>query len=139
MIDQVACAVAIVLAGLSSLHVFWGVRGNVASSAFIPETDGRPLFRPRRIDCFAVAMALAVACFLVLAVRGLVPSPLPAALTRLGATGVGAAFLLRAVGEFRYVGFFKRVRGTPFARWDTALFSPLCLALGLAGLWVALG
>jgi catechol 2,3-dioxygenase-like lactoylglutathione lyase family enzyme len=46
-------------------------------------------------------------------------------------------FLLRAVGDFRLVGFFKRVRGTPFARWDTRLFSPLCVALGLASLWVA--
>lgn len=139
MIDQVACTLAIVLAGLSALHVFWGLRGSDVSSAFIPEADGEPLFRPRPMDCFAVAIALAVACFLVLAARGLVPSPLPAAWTRIGAAGVGAAFLLRAVGEFRYVGFFKRVRGTTFARWDTALFSPLCLALGLAGLWVALG
>ena len=100
---------------------------------FVEERDWRQFHAPKN-----VAMALAVACFLVLAVRGLVLSPLPAALTRIGATGVGAAFLLRAIGEFRYVGFFKRVRGTRFAFWDTCLFSPLCLGIGLASLWVAL-
>ena len=35
-------------------------------------------------------------------------------------------FLARTVGEFRLVGVFKRVRGTPFATWDTWLFTPLC-------------
>jgi hypothetical protein len=39
--------------------------------------------------------------------------------------------------EFRLVGFFKRVRGTAFARWDTAFFSPLCLALSLGCVLVA--
>jgi hypothetical protein len=37
----------------------------------------------------------------------------------------------RAIGERRYVGFFKRVRGTTFAWWDTRVFSPLCAALSL--------
>ena len=36
---------------------------------------------------------------------------------------------LRAVGDFRMVGFWKTVRDTPFARWDTRLFSPLCVAI----------
>jgi hypothetical protein len=28
-------------------------------------------------------------------------------------------------------GFFKVVKGTPFAEWDTCLYSPLCLLLAL--------
>jgi hypothetical protein len=39
--------------------------------------------------------------------------------------------LARAMGDFNYVGFFKRVRGTRFARMDTLLYSPLCLALAV--------
>ena len=35
--------------------------------------------------------------------------------------GFAVVFLARAVGDFRYVGFFKRVRGTRFARLDTIL------------------
>jgi len=40
-------------------------------------------------------------------------------------------FALRAIGDFRHVGFFKRVRGCRFARLDTLAYSPLCTALAL--------
>jgi hypothetical protein len=49
-----------------------------------------------------------------------------------GTWTLAALFLLRGIGDFRLVGFFKRVRGTRFARRDTRLYSPLCLALALA-------
>ena len=56
-----------------------------------------------------------------------------------GATLLLAGVMLaRAVGEFRYVGFFKTVRNTRFGQLDTRFYSPLCLFLGLAVLWVAL-
>ena len=35
------------------------------------------------------------------------------------------------------VGFFKRVRDTEFAEWDTRLFSPVSFLLGLGTLWIA--
>ena len=133
-----AVAVGLVLSALALLHVYWGVGGISGPSVAVPEVDGRPLFTPTRLSCFAVAAALVLAAFLVLSRGGIVASPLPPAWTKVGAAGVGAVFVLRAIGDFRLVGFFKRVRGTPFARWDTRLFSPLCLAIGLASLWVAL-
>jgi hypothetical protein len=40
-------------------------------------------------------------------------------------------FVLRAVGNLRTFGFFKNITGTPFSRWDTWLYSPLCLLLAL--------
>jgi hypothetical protein len=43
----------------------------------------------------------------------------------------------RAIGEFKYVGFFKRVRGSRFARRDTLLYSPLCLWLAAGVAFVA--
>jgi hypothetical protein len=36
------------------------------------------------------------------------------------------------MGDFYLVGFFKNVHGTPFAFWDTWLYSPISLGLGLA-------
>ena len=47
-------------------------------------------------------------------------------------------FALRAVGDFRYVGLFRRVRGTPFARWDQWLFTPLCVSIALGSALTAL-
>ncbi|WP_367946795.1 DUF3995 domain-containing protein [Leptospira santarosai] len=44
---------------------------------------------------------------------------------------LSAMFLFRAIGDFRLVGFFKKIRGTKFAKNDTAFFSPLCLLLSI--------
>jgi hypothetical protein len=46
-------------------------------------------------------------------------------------------FALRTIGEFRYVGLFKRVHSTPFARWDSRLFTPLSAAIAAAAVVVA--
>ena len=48
-----------------------------------------------------------------------------------GVWGLGLVFLLRAFGNLRTFGFFKTVTGTPFAQWDTGLYSPLCLLIAL--------
>ena len=132
-----AALVAVVLLALAVLHVAWGIVGISGPSIALPEIDGRPVFTPSRLSCFAVASALACAAFLVLWRGGLVPVLAPSAPSTLGTAGVGFVFLGRAVGDFRLVGFFKRVRNSRFATWDTRLFSPLCVALGLSSLWVA--
>jgi hypothetical protein len=48
-----------------------------------------------------------------------------------GAWLIAAVFALRAIGDFRYVGFFKRIRDSRFARLDTLAYSPLCACLAL--------
>ena len=42
-----------------------------------------------------------------------------------------AVFFLRALGDFKYIGFFKKIRNTSFAKSDTWFFSPLCLLISL--------
>jgi hypothetical protein len=39
--------------------------------------------------------------------------------------------MLRAFGNLRTFGFSKTLTGTPFADWDTWLYSPLCVLLAL--------
>ena len=50
---------------------------------------------------------------------------------------ISLLFLLRTIGDFRYVGFFKSVTDTNFARWDTILFSPLCLFIGIVAFLIS--
>lgn len=38
-------------------------------------------------------------------------------------------FFARGVGDFRYVGFFKSIKGSLFAMRDTYVYSPLCMVL----------
>ena len=126
-----AGGLAAILALLSLLHVYWAVRGTGGTgSAALPERDGKPLFVPGPASSLAVAALLAAAAGIVLQRAGVGPQWLPDRLNRIGVWTVAAVFLLRAMGDFRYVGFFKRVRGTRFATLDTFLYSPITLMLG---------
>ena len=130
---------AAVFGALAALHLYWAARGIALSSVALPERDGRPLFVPSRLAAFAVAALLAAAAWLVLQRASAMPMMLPAWMVRVGSWGVAGVMVARAVGDFRYVGVFKRVRGTRFAVNDSHWFSPIALALGLATALVALG
>lgn len=133
----VPAALTLVLGILSGLHVFWAVTGSASGRAVVPEVDGRPLFSPSRSATLLVAAALLVAAFVAASRGQLIAPSLRGSLVHWAAVAAGLVFLLRAVGEFRYVGFFKRHRGTRFASMDTWLFSPLCVLMGCAFLFTA--
>jgi len=46
--------------------------------------------------------------------------------------GIATIFLLRVVGDFHMVGLFKKIKDTPFAKYDTWFYIPLCLYIGLS-------
>ena len=134
----IGIAVAVVLAGLATLHVYWAVGGRWGVTAAIPTlADRQALFAPHPAATLLVAAALVVGAWLVLSSARILPAAIPAQLIRSGTALLSLVFIMRAIGEFRYVGFFKRVRGTTFARWDTRLHSPLCLVIGIAAGFLA--
>jgi|SRR6185295_3164757 len=128
---------AAVLFLLAALHVYWALGGRRGLSAALPQRapGAAAAFIPGAPLTFGVAAILALGGMVSLGLGGwLQPQLVPDAWLRvLGAAGA-AAFGARAVGDFRLVGFFKKVRGTTFARWDTALHSPLCALLSLGWL-----
>ena len=139
LLVPLAFSVSAVFSALSGLHVYWAFGGHRGVTAAIPELDGKPLFRPGVIGTLAVAILLAVAGALVIERAGVGPGILPPTVSLWGTRGVAAALMGRAVGDFNYVGIFKRRRTTAFARLDTRFYSPLALALGLGAGIVAWG
>ncbi len=132
----IARLVTVILAGLAIVHVYWTLRRNSGGVAFVPQVNGRPAFVPSAGATFAVALALGVAAVLVAVAGRLVVDRL-APLARAPCLALAAIFLARAIGDFRLVGFFKRVRSSRFARLDSLLYSPLCLALAAGIAYVA--
>lgn len=104
----------------------------------VPTEGGRPLFTPGSPACLAVGALLSLAALVCATRAGWLGTGLPRGLAEGGVWGVALAFGLRAVGEFRYVGFTKRVRDGLFARRDTWLYSPLWLAIALLAAVLAL-
>lgn len=116
---------------LSLWHVYWLLGGLVGSDAAIPEVDGKPVFQPSVVATFIVAVALALCALLIAATAGLVSLPLSQTVLAWLTRALAIVLLLRAIGDFKFVGFFKRSRGTRFARLDTLVYSPLCLLLAI--------
>lgn len=121
---------AALLTTIAAVHFYWasgGTRGITLAIPSAPGTSDTPLFAPGRGGAAAVGVLLLVAAAVA---AGHLLQASQTTLLRL----MAVVFTIRAVGEFRYVGFFKRVTDTPFAFWDTRVFSPLCIALSLLAL-----
>jgi hypothetical protein len=131
-----------IIAFAAGFHLLWAVGGQLGLSVSLPQLpDGTPVMAHRlpwwRPAAGAVALGLACLALLLLANAGALRLPIPRAWVRLLLLAAGLAFIARALVPNRYVGFFKRLRSTRWARYDTRLYSPLFLLLGLLVVWQA--
>ncbi|WP_407330672.1 DUF3995 domain-containing protein [Enterovibrio sp. 27052020O] len=113
------------------IHVYWALGGRRGVANAIPMVEGERAFTPGAFVTLLVAAGLTFFGLLSLSLAGLISLPiwLSSYLQIIGFI-VAGIFLLRAVGDFKLVGFSKKIKGSPFAVWDSRLYSPLCLFLG---------
>lgn len=121
---------ALLLMGL--FHFYWAFGGKIGLDEALPTKNGELLLNPSKTLTFFVGVVLIVFAHIAYGLQfydftintnkniyfysGLLLSII---------------FTLRAIGEFNAVGFFKKIKDTEFAIYDTKYFSPLCLILGL--------
>jgi len=138
----VAAIALAIIAFAAAFHFHWAFGGRRGFGVSLPQRpNGEPvlrhllhLWRPAAL-MVALGLVLLGALVTVRAVpldHGIDPDMLDLAIL---ATGI--AFIARAVVPNRYVGFFKGLRSTRWARYDTRLYSPLFLILGLCLVAVA--
>jgi hypothetical protein len=126
-----AIPLTVILVTLLLLHAYWALGGRWGSAYTVPTVNGRRIFNPTPLATWVICGLLGIAVIIVMGEAGwIATSPVPA-LFNVGVWMLGLVFMLRAVGNLRTFGFFKTLRGTPFAEWDTWLYSPLCLLLAL--------
>ncbi|MGG7664655.1 DUF3995 domain-containing protein [Dyadobacter sp. BHUBP1] len=122
----------IIFLSLSLLHVYWAAGGKWAATQVLPQTaGGSKVFVPRAGMTLVVAAGLLF--FSALNAVNLYNDRSQPGF-RYGLLAVGLIFLVRVVGDFRYIGVTKSVRDTTFARNDNRIFIPLCLYLVLTSL-----
>lgn len=130
IIVMVAAAMLLIVSGL---HVFWACGGRWGGHAAVPEKAGGGfVFKPGPVETAAVAVLILVACYFLLAEGELLSALHTNVLTEWGSILCAVVFGIRTVGDFRYVGFFKRYKRSRFAKYDTWFYSPLCLFLAAA-------
>ncbi|MFC4323658.1 DUF3995 domain-containing protein [Litchfieldia salsa] len=131
--QQLFIYLSVIILGLVSvLHFYWLFGGTWGFQSSLPEkVEGGTVFTPRGIETLIVAVGLIGAAFILLAQNNLIPFFLPNSFTKWSSIILTVIFLLRAIGDFKYLGFSKRIKNTNFSKYDTKLYTPLCLFLGL--------
>ncbi len=128
----------LILFFISLIHVYWAFGGTLWVNAVIPtKIANEKAMNPPKILTFLVAMV--ISGFPVVyaeKIQLFTLGSMPTWLKEYGLYVVASIFLIRAIGDFNYVGFFKKVKATEFAINDTKYFSPLCLFLGGVGLLI---
>ncbi|NMM50665.1 DUF3995 domain-containing protein [Marinigracilibium pacificum] len=126
---------SIIFLSLGIIHFNWVLGGEFGFSASLPTNEkGERVLNPKRLESAIVGIGLTAFGLFYFTDSGLINIHLPNWVTEYGGWIIPSIFILRAIGEFKYVGFFKKIKNTEFAKWDTKLFSPLSLLIGLLGI-----
>lgn len=137
MILSILLSVIFLVLGI--IHFNWVIGGKFGFSESLPtKENGERVLNPKKLDSAIVGIGLTGFGIFYLLKSGLVVFNSLEWLMKYGGWIIPSIFLLRAIGEFKYVGFFKTVKKTDFAKWDTKLFSPLCLAIAIIGITIQL-
>lgn len=117
---------------ISMIHFYWGIGGSWAISSTIPTTMAdEKVINPKLPSCFLVGSGFFIIGLFILIKAGLVFLKLPNWILNYGLWIISSLFILRAIGEFKYVGLFKKIQTTKFAKTDSKYFTPFCLLLGI--------
>ncbi len=129
----------LVFFALAFIHFNWVLGGEFGYAQSLPTNEsGERVLNPKRIESAIVALGLAAFGVFYLLKSGLIHTILPMWIMQYGGWVISIIFILRAVGDFKYIGFFKSIRNTDFGELDTKIFSPLCLAIGVIGIIIQL-
>lgn len=135
-----ALILIIIFTFLSGLHIYWAFGGRWASDGVFPTKEDKTEFpMPGIIPTLIVAFGLLFFAFI--ASLKIFHFRLPffhEIISKYGLWAIAGIFLVRAIGEFNYVGLFKKVRHTTFGIKDTKIYTPLCLVIGISALILAL-
>lgn len=124
----------LIFCNLGGFHFYWFFGGTWGLAHVFPtKDDAAHVLRIPKFATLIVALALVAMGLLYLIKSGIISFALPTFITNYVYWIIPSIFILRAVGEFKYVGFFKKIKGTKFASADTKIFSPLCMVIGIIG------
>lgn len=113
---------------IAVLHFYWSLGGKWLKHKTIPTKEpGLPLFQAGFFPCLVVGIAFLIFIFIVHADR----FSISVHIQRLLLGFILIAFMLRIIGDFRYVGLSKRIKNSVFAYMDNHYYIPVCVFISL--------
>jgi Protein of unknown function (DUF3995) len=140
MITAASFINTLLFVGIALLHIYWAFGGKRWLDVVLPDTGehGKKVFVPGPIITMAVAAGILLFAFVSLAAAPFLAGTMPVKWIVYGNAAIVVIFALRAMGDFRYAGFFKKIKHTPFGKNDSTYYSPLCMAIALLALVIVL-
>nr|WP_121272278.1 DUF3995 domain-containing protein [Pedobacter schmidteae] len=118
---------------IALLHIYWAFGGTWAIDSAIPtNSDEKKMFSPGILGTLTVALGLLFFMLTDLTLVGFITFDIAKNIIHYLVPGIAIIFLIRALGDFNYVGFTKRHIQSKFAKMDTRFYSPLCLFIALS-------
>ncbi|MBO0322005.1 DUF3995 domain-containing protein [Muricauda sp. CAU 1633] len=126
--EIIALLLSIVFIFLAGLHFYWAIFGIKEPEAVLPTEIGSSKVKsPGKLVSVLVGFILLFFAFVFInKVLIYVDKPWVSYIPLV----IGIIFILRAFGDFKYIGFFKTAKNSKFSALDTRYYSPLCLFLG---------
>jgi hypothetical protein len=125
---------AIILIIISAIHFYWAMGGRWAADRVFPKIKSTKPIRPSKLATVLAAFIFFEFALMFLDKVQFFEISFPSFVEQYGTWVLGGIFIVRAFGEFKYVGFFKTIKDSKFAEMDTKYYSPLCLFLGFNSL-----
>lgn len=125
-----------ILLSLSMLHIYWAFGGKWALEGAIPKHFYNSAFNtsyPMKMKLATLVVAIGLFFFasIIASNTAVINIGLPAIWIKRGTLLIGIIFTLRAIGDFKYVGLFKKEKEGVFAIKDSRIYIPLCLLIGV--------
>lgn len=129
----------LIFLSLSCLHFYWAFGGKKGKQNAIPvNINNEKIMNPTFVSTLFVGIILLLFGLLNIIKTKIINITLPEIIENYCIWFITVLFLLRAIGEFKYIGFFKKIKTTKFSEMDTKLYSPLCLVIGILELFIEL-
>ncbi|MFK8038099.1 MAG: DUF3995 domain-containing protein [Crocinitomicaceae bacterium] len=135
MIFLIASILCLTFFFISGLHFYWCIGGKWGLKAAIPaKNDNIKVEIPGVLATVIVATGLLLFGLFYFNLSILKFVSIPSILEKVIQWFIPSVFILRAVGDFKYAGLFRKIKHTYFAKKDQIIFTPLCLLIGIFGL-----
>lgn len=139
MTSALAYTNGFIMALLGALHFYWACGGQWGIAQAVPsDKNGERVLRTSVAACLVVGTGLLLFSAYYWSKGTGSANQWPLGLGAWGIWALTVIFTARAIGDFRYVGFFKTMKNTEFGKLDTRWYAPLCLYLGISSAWIGL-
>ncbi len=136
MVLIIGILLSIIFLLISLIHIYWALGGSFGKDKVLPEFESKKVLNPSKLLTLGVAFVFLLGIINILGIIGFMKLIGPIIFYKIGSFIISMLFLLRSIGDFKYVGIFKKIIGTQFSYYDSIIYIPLCLFISISSFYI---